>query len=149
MEKIKKIRFIQVKSSYKPTQNPSDVSEFYNRELKKENKKEYRLNNSWIDKLLTKAELFKEKDGYKTQFQLYTSYHIVKTSRYNFDFYTDNNAYSKSVPKGDALLKIVSESSYYKKDKEFKEYNYEERCGEKLKNFCQGFICILDRVLVN
>ncbi|MGR5879238.1 dsDNA nuclease domain-containing protein [Bacillus pacificus] len=33
--KDKEIRFIQVKSSYKPTQNPSDVSEFYNRELKK------------------------------------------------------------------------------------------------------------------
>lgn len=132
-EEEKIVRFVQVKTSKKILQNPSDVSNLYLRTTKKdaETKENYDKNDSWIDKLVSKAQYFKHSDGYKTQFQLYTSYHIIKSSQYNFDHYTDNSNYNKPITTGDSLLEKLSNECY---DSNQQKVMYDQLCGESLSN---------------
>ncbi|MBV6734537.1 MULTISPECIES: dsDNA nuclease domain-containing protein [Priestia] len=130
-ENEKIVRFVQVKTSRSLLQNPSDVSDLYLRTLKKDSKtgEEYRKNDSWIDKLISKAQHFKKVDGYNTQFQLYTSYHIIKSNQYNFDHYTDNFKFNKPISDQDSLLKKLSDECY---DSNRKGVVYDNICGEPL-----------------
>ncbi|WP_393959897.1 dsDNA nuclease domain-containing protein [Priestia megaterium] len=130
-EEEKIIRFVQVKTSKKLLQNPSDVSNLYLRTTKKDDKtkEKYNKNDSWIDKLVSKAQYFKTLDGYNTQFQLYTSYHIIKSNQYNFDHYTDNINFNKPIPTGDSLLEKLSNECY---DSNCQKVTYDELCGESL-----------------
>lgn len=128
-EKEKKIRFIQVKTSKFSMQNPSSVSELYLGSLKKNKQKqiEVRVKDSWVDKLISKAQYFPSKEGYKTQFQLYTSYHVVKTNDYNFDHYTSNNNFYKKIENNDSLVKAIRKNTHNSK---FDEVDYKKLCGE-------------------
>lgn len=131
-EKEKKIRYIQVKTSKKSSQNPSGVTDLYTGSLKtkKGTKEKYRLKDSWVDKLISKARFFKSEDGFKSEFQIYTSYHIVKTDNYNFDNYTDNIGYEKKISKSDSLLKVVLKNTH---NADFKQVEYKDLCGEPLE----------------
>ncbi len=131
----KKIRFIQVKSGVKPTVIPSEVSSLYLREKKEEGDSTYHINNSWVDKLISKASMFKKENSFETQFQLYTSYHIVKTA-INVDKYTDNKDFDIPVHEGDSLYKKLSEATY---NRDLSEFNYKEQCGEYLHELLGRF----------
>ncbi|MGO0257940.1 dsDNA nuclease domain-containing protein [Priestia aryabhattai] len=153
-ESEKKIRFIQVKTSNKNSKTPSGVSDLYLGSLKtvketkkakekkteqveeQEAKKSVRVKDSWVDKLISKAQFFKTEDGYETQFQLYTSYHVVKTDNYNFDNYTDNQDYNRKVKKNDSLLKVLEKNTH---DSKFNSVKYEELCGEPLEDLLSRF----------
>lgn len=131
-EREKIIRFIQAKTSKKSSQNPSDVSDLYLGSPKtiKETKEIVRLKDSWVDKLLSKAQYFKKEEGYTTQFQIYTSFHVVKTDTYNFDFYTDNDKFYKKIEANDSLLKAIKKNTHNSK---LEETNYKSLCGETLE----------------
>ncbi|KIP29245.1 hypothetical protein BG10_1819 [Bacillus thuringiensis serovar morrisoni] len=136
--KDKKIRFIQVKSSQKikldVTESPA--SGLYRRSDKEINKQKFRQANSWVDKLLLNAALAKKSDGYETEFQLYSSYHFLRTSNYNFDFYTDNKIFNKEIPVDDHLLKVLSKQIFNDKGQELSFVNEcEENIEELLKRF--------------
>lgn len=134
--KDKTVRFIQVKTSenVKMEATTSPASGLYLRSSL-EGRKD-RRNNSWIDKLLSKAELLQQKDGYTTQFQLYSSYHFIKTRDYNFDVYTGNSNYDMEITDTDHLLLKISDSVC---DKDGKSYDYEIKCGEKPKELLRRF----------
>jgi hypothetical protein len=133
-----KIRFIQVKTSEKVKVDvtASPASDLYNRSPKDVQGVSMRRNNSWIDKMITKAELAKKADGYTTQFQLYSSYHFIKTAHYNFDLYTDNKFYNKDIPSTDHLLVKFNEPVC---DKEGNSYDYEAKCGENNNELLRRF----------
>ncbi len=136
--KDKKIRFIQVKSSQKikldVTESPA--SGLYRRSDKEINKQKFRQANSWVDKLLLNAALAKKSDGCETEFQLYSSYHFLRTSNYNFDFYTDNKIFNKEIPVDDHLLKVLSKQIFNDKGQELSFVNEcEENIEELLKRF--------------
>ncbi|MBJ8007068.1 hypothetical protein [Bacillus cereus] len=137
-EKEKIIRFIQAKTSKYSSQNPSDVSNLYLGSTKKikGTKKTVRLKDSWVDKLLSKAQHFKKEDGYKTQFQIYTSYHVVKTDNYNFDYYTDNENFDKVTNSKDSLVKAIKNNTHNSK---LEEINYESLCGETVEELLSRF----------
>ncbi|MGO5008485.1 hypothetical protein [Bacillus wiedmannii] len=137
-EREKIIRFIQAKTSKYSSQNPSDVSNLYLGSTKKieGTKKTVRLKDSWVDKLLSKAQHFKKEDGYKTQFQIYTSYHVVKTDNYNFDYYTDNENFDKVTNSKDSLVKAIKNNTHNSK---LEEINYESLCGETVEELLSRF----------
>lgn len=130
------VRFIQVKTSNNVTMGAttSPASDLYLRSPIAGRTE--RKNNSWIDKLLSKAELLKRKDGYTTQFQLYSSYHITKTSGFDFDAYTGNSNYDMDIEDTDHLLLKVSGPIC---DKNGECYNYEIKCGEKPQELLRRF----------
>ncbi|MGG4186740.1 dsDNA nuclease domain-containing protein [Paenibacillus jamilae] len=132
------IRFIQVKTSEKVKVDvtASPASGLYTRSKKNVQGISMRRNNSWIDKMITKAELLKKVDGYITQFQLYSSYHFIKTANFNFDLYTGNKLYDLDIPSTDHLLVKFNESVC---DKEGNPYDYEAKCGEKPKELLGRF----------
>jgi hypothetical protein len=132
------IRFIQVKTSekIKLEVTSSPASGLYTRGTKQLKTGNVKRNNSWVDKLLTNAEIAPKSMDYNTQFQLYSSYHFIKTKHYNFDIYTDNNLYSKDIPDEDHLLEAISNESF---DKEGKQYVYEDNCGENIKQLLSRF----------
>lgn len=132
--KDNKIRFIQVKSSQKikldVTESPA--SGLYRR-TKKEN---FFQANSWVDKLLLNAALTKKSDGYETEFQLYSSYHFLRTRDYNFDSYTDNKFFYKEVPVDDCLLEVLSKQVF---NAEGQELSYFHECEENLEVLLKRF----------
>ncbi|MBY6053431.1 DUF4297 domain-containing protein [Cytobacillus firmus] len=132
-EREKKIRFIQAKTSKFSSQNPSDVSDLYSGSIKKNKKtnENFRLKDSWVDKLISKAQFFQQKDGYETQFQIYTSYHVLRTDSYNFDNYTDNNNFNKPVKLNDSLVKAIKKNTHNSK---FEEVDYVNICGETVED---------------
>jgi hypothetical protein len=132
-EREKKIRFVQAKTSKFSSQNPSNVSDLYSGSLKKDKKtnKNVRLKDSWVDKLISKAQFFQKKEGYETQFQIYTSYHVVKTDSYNFDNYTDNNRFDKPVKAKDSLVGAIKKNTH---NSNFEEVDYESICGEPVED---------------
>ena len=137
--KDNKIRFIQVKTSEKIKINvtESPASSLYLRGSKAHIGGVLKRNNSWVDKLISKAELAPMSDDFKTEFQLYTSYHFIRTSNnYDFDIYTDNKGYDKVISPEDSLLKKISESVW---DKDGIPYDYEESCGETINNLLSRF----------
>ncbi|WP_340397149.1 dsDNA nuclease domain-containing protein [Paenibacillus sp. FSL E2-0202] len=130
------VRFIQVKSSEKVKMDASSspASGLYYRTLIGESTD--RKNNSWIDKLVSKAELLKKNDEYITQFQLYSSYHFIKTRGLDFDVYTGNLNYDMEIADNDhLLLKLIAPVC----DKNGKYYDYENKCGEKPKELLSRF----------
>ncbi|MGR6125677.1 dsDNA nuclease domain-containing protein [Paenibacillus sp. SER-28] len=134
--KDKTVRFIQVKTSenVKMEATTSPASGLYLRSPLAG--RTDRKNNSWIDKLLSKAELLQQKDGYTTQFQLYSSYHFIKTRDYDFDVYTGNSNYDMEIADADHLLLKVSDSVC---NKNGESYDYEIKCGEKPKELLRRF----------
>ncbi|MCQ6276399.1 hypothetical protein JMM81_15905 [Bacillus sp. V3B] len=137
-EKEKIIRFIQAKTSKYSSQNPSDVSNMYLGSSKKIKGTEdtVRLKDSWVDKLLSKAQCFKKEDGFKTQFQIYTSYHVVKTDKYNFDYYTDNDNFDKVINSKDSLVNAIKNNTHNSK---LEKISYESLCGETVEELLSRF----------
>jgi hypothetical protein len=131
--KENKIRFIQVKTSQKVKVDASakPASDLYSRSTKDVNGIKLKKNNSWVDKLISNAELVPNSSEFKTEFQLYSSYHFIKTNNYNFDIYTDNKEYNLKIPQEDNLLKKISEPAV---NKIGDSYNYEDSCGESISN---------------
>lgn len=136
--KDKKIRFIQVKSSQKIKLEvtASPAAGLYTRTKKKINNASYTQANSWVDKLFSNASLAKKSEGYKTEFQLYSSYHFIRTQSYNFDYYTDNKHYNKKPPVNDKLLEMLSNQVF---DEKAQEYSYFNECGEKIEELLERF----------
>lgn len=131
-----KIRFIQVKTSEKvtPDVTASPASGLYTRSTMQG--VSMKRNNSWLDKLFSKAELLKKEEGYITQFQLYSSYHFIRTRNYDFDIYTGNDSYNMDVPLTDHLLTRFIEPVC---DKKGELYDYEKKCGETPKELLGRF----------
>lgn len=134
--KGKMVRFVQVKSSEKVKMKATDspASGLYLRSSIAGGTE--RKNNSWIDKLVSKAELLQQKNGYITQFQLYSSYHFLKTGNYDFDVYTGNSNYNMDIADNDDLLLKLSDPAC---DKNGERYDYEVKCGEKPKELLKRF----------
>ncbi|WP_226701685.1 dsDNA nuclease domain-containing protein [Priestia aryabhattai] len=132
------IRFIQVKTSekIKIDVTASPASGIYSRGSKTIGKDTFRKNDSWVDKLISNAEIAPKSSGFKTEFQLYSSYHFIKTREYNLDIYTDNKGYDKVIPLDDNLFKKISEPV---RDKEGVPYIYEDICGEKVPQLLSRF----------
>ncbi|MEK4661698.1 dsDNA nuclease domain-containing protein [Priestia sp. FSL H7-0729] len=130
------IRFIQVKTSEKviieATSSPASGL-YYRAPIAGRIEKK---NNSWIDKLVSKAELLQQKDGYITQFQLYSSYHYIKTKGFDFDVYTGNSNYDMDIANTDHLLLKLSAPAC---DKNGERYDYEIKCGEKPEELLRRF----------
>lgn len=128
--KNNKIRFVQVKTSQNVKVNVSSApaSGLYKRSPKDVKGTMMKRNDSWVDKLLSKAELLKKEDGYITQFQLYASYHFVKTDNFDFDIYTGNKKYDMVIPLKDKLLSKINEIVV---DRHGNEYDYSVNCGEQ------------------
>lgn len=137
-EKEKIIRFIQAKTSKDSFRNPSDVSDMYIGSNKKieGTTQTVKLKDSWVDKLLSKAQYFKKEDGYTTQFQLYTSYHVLKTKYYNFDYYTDNESFNKVTNSKDSLVKAIKNNTHNSK---LEEVDYKSLCGETVEELLSRF----------
>ncbi|WP_016839182.1 dsDNA nuclease domain-containing protein [Ureibacillus thermosphaericus] len=133
-----KIRFIQVKTSQKIKLEvtASPASGLYNRTKKKIKDKYYIQANSWVDKLLSNAALAKKSEGYETEFQLYSSYHFIRTQNYNFDHYTDNKFFNKKLPQNDDLLKVLSQQVF---DDKGQEYSYLSECEENIEELLERF----------
>lgn len=133
-----KVRFIQVKTSQKikleVTESPAIG--LYRRSKKEINKEQFLQPNSWVDKLLLNATLAKESENYETEFQLYSSYHFIRTQHYNFDNYTDNKLFNKDIPTNDKLLQILSAQVFNDKGEEF---TYLSSCGESIESLLKRF----------
>ncbi|ALA51463.1 dsDNA nuclease domain-containing protein [Shouchella clausii] len=130
------VRFVQVKTSEKVKMNATSSPAsglYYRSPIAGRTEKR---NDSWIDKLLSKAELLQQKDGYLTQFQLYSSYHIIKTRDFDFDVYTGNSNYDLDIADTDHLFLKVSAPVC---DKNGEVYDYETKCGEKTKELLRRF----------
>ncbi|MFT4407462.1 dsDNA nuclease domain-containing protein [Bacillus cereus] len=134
------LRFVQVKTSKENICKVSDVSDLYLRKSKKRDggEERYKVNNSWIDKLLSKAEFFRVDKGYQTQFHLVASYNIIRSSpEYDVDIYTSSEElFNKEIPETDLLFKKISEEVY---DIKGEKYCYETRCGESVKELLSRF----------
>ena len=136
--KNKCIRFVQVKSSQKVKLNVTDspASGLYLRKNKKIGEKYFRQANSWVDKLISNAEIALKSEGYETEFQLYSSYHFIKTLYYDLDHYTDNRNYDKELDEGDHLLNKMIEPVF---NEDGEAYSYIESCGESEKDLLKRF----------
>ncbi|PEW11078.1 hypothetical protein CN439_25040 [Bacillus cereus] len=133
------IRFVQVKTSKENIREVTDVSELYSRKSKEIKGEEgrYKVNSSWVDKLLSKAEFFRSDEGYLTQFQLVASYDIIRSQKLNVDIYNSSDKpFEKDIPDTDLLLKKMSEEVCNIKGEK---YCYETRCGESVKNLLSRF----------
>ncbi|MEZ2649680.1 dsDNA nuclease domain-containing protein [Bacillus wiedmannii] len=132
------IRFVQVKTSKENIQEVSDVSDLYLRKWKKtKDEKRFKVNNSWVDKLLSKAEFFRNDEEYITQFQLVASYDIIRSPQLNVDIYNSSDKpFEKEIPETDFLLKKMSEEVFTIKGEK---YCYETRCGEPVRDLLSRF----------
>lgn len=94
--KDERIQYVQVKTSgeilVEATSSPA--SGLYYRSLKTIEDKKYKQANSWIDKLFKNSLITRKKDGFKTEFILYTSYHLIKTKTLDVDVYTGNQKFN-------------------------------------------------------
>lgn len=137
--KDENIRFIQVKTSNKVKVNVTEkpASDLYLRGSKKIDGSTLTRNNNWVDKLFTNAELTPKFEGFKTEFQLYASYHFIKTRDYDFDLYTDNENFNITIPDSDKLLEKMMESDTYSLNGS--RYDYNEKCGESIKDLLSRF----------
>ncbi|MGC7810815.1 dsDNA nuclease domain-containing protein [Bacillus paranthracis] len=133
------IRFVQVKTSKENVREVSEVPDLYLRKSKKikGGDERYKVNNSWVDKLLSKAEFFRSDAGYLTQFQLVASYDIIRSQKLNVDIYNNtDNPFEKDIPDTDFLLENMSKKVYNIKGEE---YSYETRCGESVRDLLSRF----------
>lgn len=130
------IRFIQVKSSKKNSCIATDkpASDLYKRKLDDGKL----IANSWVDKLLMNSKKFYKDNGIRTEFQLYSSYQILRSSReMNVDIYSDNLKYNiEASLEKDMLFKKLN-VEIYNSDK--LKTTYEEQCGESLEDLLKRF----------
>lgn len=134
--KDKQIKFVQVKSSQETHKNVSQTG-LVTRSKKRVNRKDIYFNDSWVDKLLTKAKLFPKDSGYSTNFELVVSYVLINSRGLNVTEYTTNENFSLSVKDDDDLLVRLSETVYNKEDERV--YDYKTECGEELKELLSRF----------
>lgn len=128
------IRFIQVKSSKRPHQNVSDTG-LYERSNFTENDEKFYKNDSWADKLLSKAHHFPIASGCKCEFEIATSYHFLKGSAQT-DVSRYEDKFPEEVPDDDVLLKKLSNPCVDKLNNLFDFNNY---CGEPLQSLLTRF----------
>ncbi|WP_434401607.1 DUF4297 domain-containing protein [Planococcus sp. 11815] len=135
-----KIRYIQVKTSekvvMKTTESPANG--LYTRKNKTINEKTYKKNNSWIDKLLANSKITPQSQGYSTEFELYTSYHFVKTPTLDVDIYTGNLEFNETILEDDKFLNKIKGEVI---DNEGNIFEFEESFDENLKDLLSRF-CI-------
>lgn len=129
--KENKIRYIQVKTSEKVKINvtESPANGLYTRTNKKINEKTFKKNNSWIDKLLANSHLTPKSEGYHTEFELYTSYHFIKTTTLDVDIYTANNTFDLVILENDKFFNKIKGEVI---DNEDKVYDFEHSFEESL-----------------
>jgi hypothetical protein len=132
------IRFIQVKSSQKAHLKISETG-LVKRTEKKIEDVEYRINNSWLDKLLFKAKHFPPAT-YRTEFELVTSYIILKNDKgYEVDHYHNNPNFSLDLSDDDGLLSFMSNEIYTIEAKEAKKIDVISELGEPIKDILSRF----------
>lgn len=135
------VRFVQVKTSkhaslaYLSTELCTRTEKGFQQE---ERKVKRRVNNSWLDKLFSNAEIFKGKDAIKQQFQLVT----------NFTFYVPKSAKDSETKdinhyrlnKTFSGIEINEDDPFYKKlnvdlvDSDGIDYHYYERTGKSIQD---------------
>lgn len=132
--KDKHIRFVQVKSSKYPHQKVSETG-LYGRSSFKKDEEIFYYNDSWADKLLRKSHHFPVTSGYKCEFELATSYHLVEgSSKTDVSLY--NEEFPVNIPVDDVLLNKLKSLSF---DKNLSQYSYEDVCGESLQSLLTKF----------
>lgn len=105
------IRFIQVKSSQKTHMKVSETG-LIDRKKKTIENVDILVNNSWLDKLLFKAKHFPP-SSYKTEFELITSYIILKNDRgFELNHYNSNVNFGIELADDDGLLSFMTEEIY-------------------------------------
>lgn len=132
------IKFIQVKTSKQQAVKASEspANGLYSRKNKESKKKKYLINSSWVDKLLSKAELFKKSDDYITEFELHSSYNIFQSPHYNFDYYYDPCSEREMLNKQDDLLDIINKPVF---DTQLNNYDYYKKTGESVEELLSRF----------
>lgn len=126
------IKFIQVKSSQDTDKKVSETG-IYSRSLKEVNGTKLRKADSWVDKLLLKSRYFPKSEGFFTEFELITSYVIIKTNEIDISGYRKKD----HVPDEDTLLRKLSEAIYDPVTQE--ELKYLDLCGEQLSDLLSRF----------
>lgn len=133
-----RIRFIQVKSCQKAHMKISETGLVKRTEKEFEDVK-YRINNSWLDKLLFKAKHFPPTE-YRTEFELVTSYIILKNDRgYEVDHYHNNPNFSLVLADDDGLLSFMSNEIYSMEDNKPKKIDVINDLGEPIKDILSRF----------
>jgi len=130
------VRFVQVKTSQETDQKASKTK-IYRRSNHKVEDKEYRLPDSWTDKLFSKAKFFTKANGYCTQFELITSFVITASQDVNTSIYCSNTNFQFEIPDDDNLLNKLSEDFYDKNLESLS--NYENSCGEDINSLLSRF----------
>lgn len=135
--KDKKIRFIQVKTSERNIVEVTDSKiELYSRKKKTKDGRDFYINNSWVDKLISKAELFKKSDGYLTEFELVTSFEVARSKSVNVNTYRDNYNNNKTIDvKDDLYARLKKEVC----DTDGNIYKYNEKTDEDLLDLLKRF----------
>lgn len=132
------VRFIQVKTSSKPTISISDSNvHIYSRtksNIEGPSKGKIR-NNSWLDKVIDNATYVKDLD-LVMEFDLVTDYSIYSSSKINIDIYNENSR-GKIIEDDDPLYERLISSCF---DKEGNEIDYNEKYGKSLKELL-GNVC--------
>lgn len=126
--KDKKIRYVQVKTSEKVNVRvtTSPARGLYSRSPKNIDGKKFEKFDSWIDKLLLNSNITPKSSGFTTEFELYTSYHLLKADSLDIDIYTGKDSFNKTISSSDELLEKVKgevffEESIIKTDDIFEE----------------------------
>ncbi|XQY92380.1 hypothetical protein ACNRWW_02750 [Metabacillus sp. HB246100] len=132
------VRFIQVKTSSRPTISISDSNvHIYSRaksNIDGPSKGKIR-NNSWLDKVIDNATYVKDLD-LVMEFDLVTDYSLYSSSKINIDIYNENSR-GKIIEDDDPLYERLISSCF---DKEGKEIDYNEKYGKGLKELL-GNVC--------
>lgn len=133
--KENKVRFIQVKSSQKMHMKVSETG-LLTRKRKLISGVEARINNSWLDKLLFKAKYFPS-PAYQTEFELVTSYVVLKNDKgHEIGHYQNNPNFSLELPDDDGLVSFMLEDIHTKEAREIDVSN--ELC-EPIKDILARF----------
>ncbi|SCN02044.1 dsDNA nuclease domain-containing protein [Bacillus wiedmannii] len=137
------VRFVQVKTSKNPTVSYSST-ELCNRNQKKfgegEEKQERRINDSWLDKLFSNAEMFKDKLHIKQEFQLVTNFTFYvslpqKSETKNIRHYRMNDSFEGiEIKDDDPFYKKLREPTY---DLNGMEYNYQSKAGMTVRELLE------------
>ncbi|WP_397427725.1 dsDNA nuclease domain-containing protein [Priestia megaterium] len=135
-----KLRFIQVKSS-KETEQLASETLSKRTSVKEDGKLKAIINDSWVDKLIKKANYFKKSEGFETEFQLITSFIILKSRNLDVKKYRTKDFYEE-IGDDDDLVKFMTHDLLQDKNK--KKICYEEDCGEHITELLSRF-CITKR----
>lgn len=143
--KDKKVRYIQVKTSGETLVkiNETPANGLYSRKSRKINDGKFLKLNSWVDKLFLNSFITPKKEGFESQFLLYSSYHFVKSRELDVDIYTGNKLYDAELelhPKGaikNKLYKKLKSEDVY--DDEGNKLNLESYYDESPKDLLKRF----------